>query len=89
MLRSKFALVVIAGIAVAVTTLPATAAGRPVIVSSTKVVGNNVVIKSSGGTTTVDASNSCSAGITGYLFQSVLVLFGGGVYAVTQSTTCP
>jgi hypothetical protein len=74
------------------TLLPAQAlAARTVIVSkNTTVIGNNVVIKSSGGTTTVTASNSCSTGISGYLYQSVLVLFGGGVvYNATQTNTCP
>lgn len=66
---------------------PVLAAGPTI--SKVRVVGNNVVIKSSGGTTTVDASNSCSPGISGYLFQSVMVLFGGGAYNFTQTNTCP
>jgi hypothetical protein len=53
------------------------------------VAGNNVTYTNVGGVTTVQASNSCSTGVSGYLYQSVLILFGGSSYAVTQSTTCP
>lgn len=65
-------------------------AARP-IASSNKVtvVGNNVTIKSSGGVTVVQSSNSCSPGISGYLYQSIVVLFGGTVVSTTQSTYCP
>jgi len=64
---------------------------RPVAYSNNvKVVGNSVTIKSSGGVTVVQSSNSCSQGISGYLYQSIVVLFGGVTIAnVTQSTSCP
>jgi len=72
-----------------VLTLFGTSAHAAGYISKSTVVGNNVTITSSGGTTTVNASNSCSTGVTGYLYQSVLVLFGGATYAATQSNTCP
>lgn len=65
-------------------------AARVTYNSNVKVVGNSVTIKSSGGVTTVQYSNSCSSGISGYLYQSIVVLFGGGtVVSTTQSTYCP
>ena len=70
---------------------PALAAGsaRTTIVSKKVTsIGNSVTIVSSGGTTVVTHSNSCTPGVTGYLYQSIVVLFGGGSYSVTQSTTC-
>ena len=87
MQRTRLAFTAFALMFACVTTSSAAAAAT--IVSKTKVVGNNVIIKSTGGVTTVQSSNSCSPGISGYLFQSVFVLFGGGAYSVTQSTTCP
>jgi hypothetical protein len=66
-------------------------AARPVAYSNkVKVVGNSVTIKTSGGVTVVQSSNSCSQGISGYLYQSIVVIFGGGtVVSTTQSTYCP
>ncbi len=64
-------------------------AARITYSSNVKVVGNNVTIKSSGGVTTVQSSNSCSPGISGYLYQSIVVIFGGTVVSTTQSTYCP
>lgn len=66
-------------------------AARPVASSNkVKVVGNSVTIKSTGGVTVVQSSSSCSSGISGYLYQSIVVLFGGGnIVTSTQSTTCP
>lgn len=65
-------------------------AARIAYSNNVKVVGNSVTIKSSGGVTTVQSSNSCSPGISGYLYQSIVVLFGGGtVVSTTQSTYCP
>jgi hypothetical protein len=88
MRRTKLALTAFAlMLACVLTSSSGMAAGT--IVSKTKVIGNNVNITSTGGVTTVQANNSCSTGISGYLYQSVLVFFGGGVYSVTQSTTCP
>ena len=63
------------------------AAARPTAyASNVKVVGNNVVYTT--GSAPV-ISNSCSPGISGYLFQSVLIIFGATSFSVTQSTTCP
>lgn len=66
-------------------------AARPVAYSNkVKIVGNSVTIKTSGGVTVVQSSNSCSQGISGYLYQSIVVIFGGGtVVSTTQSTYCP
>jgi hypothetical protein len=65
-------------------------AARPVAYSNkVKVVGNNVTIKTSGGVTVVQSSNSCSQGISGYLYQSIVVIFGGGTVVSTQSAYCP
>ena len=77
-------------LALCVSSTAALAAARPVIYSNTtKVVGNDVKIKSTNGSTTVDASNSCSPGVTGFLYQSIMVMFGGSTYGTVQSTTCP
>jgi phosphate-selective porin len=67
--------------------MPAAARSRTVIASSVTSVGNSVTIKSSGGVTVVESSNNCSAGVSGYLFQSVV--FSGGWFVSSQSTTCP
>lgn len=90
MQRTRVVLIASALALACLTPAPLQAAARPVIKNSTvKVVGNDVTIKSSGGTTTVTKSSSCSPGITGYLYQSVTVLFGGVIYSTTQSQTCP
>jgi hypothetical protein len=77
--------------ALASLTLATPTFARPIAYSNNvKVIGNNVTIKSSGGTTVVQSSNSCSQGISGYLYQSIVVLFGGGtIVSTTQSTYCP
>jgi len=70
--------------------MPAAARSRTTVVTSSATsVGNSVTIKSSGGVTVVESSNSCSVGVSGYLFQSVVVFFSGGWFTSTQSTTCP
>ena len=91
-MRYKPLTVLVSGLAFASLTLvgPASAA-RPIASSTTvKVVGNSVTIKTSGGVTVVHSSNSCSQGISGYLYQSLVVIFGGATIVNTsQSTSCP
>jgi hypothetical protein len=73
--------------------MPAFAAGqsRPVVYSKkVTAVGNNVTIKVSGGNPpVVQQSSSCSPGISGYLYQSIVVIFGGSTISTTQSIYCP
>ena len=69
--------------------MPAGARSRTVVSNSVTSVGNSVTIKSSGGVTVAESSNSCSGGVSGYLFQSVVVFFSGGWFVSNQSTTCP
>ncbi len=72
--------------------VPAHAAGgtrTTVVGNKVTAVGNSVTIVSSGGATVVKQSNSCTAGVTGFLYQSIVVLFGGAAYSVTQSSSCP
>jgi hypothetical protein len=88
--RSKVLAISALALACLAPAAPATARSRIVIQSSsTTSVGNSVTIKSSGGITVVESSNSCSAGVSGYLFQSIVVFFSGGWVTSTQSTTCP
>jgi hypothetical protein len=71
--------------------VPAHAAGgtrTTVVNNKVTAVGNSVTIVSSRGTTIVKQSNSCTAGVTGFLYQSIVVLFGGATYSVTQSSSC-
>lgn len=91
-MRYKPLTVLVSVLAFASLTLVAPASAARPVASSTKVkvVGNSVTIKTSGGVTVVQSSNSCSQGISGYLYQSIVVLFGGGtVVSTTQSTYCP
>ena len=70
---------------------PALAAGttRPTTISSTPTaVGNNATVVISGGVPTV-TTKSCTAGVSGFFFQSIRLLFGGTSTSVTQSSTCP
>jgi hypothetical protein len=60
----------------------------PTYVSTSTTIGNNTTIVRSGGTTTVSSSQSCSPGVTGSFYQSVMILFGGSVVNVTQAATC-
>lgn len=76
-------------VSIALALVLAGALSTPAAMAARAVVTSNVTIFSSGGATTVQQSNSCSPGVSGYLYQSVLVLFGGATYSVTQSTTCP
>jgi hypothetical protein len=73
--------------------VPAFAAGksRTVVYSSkSTAVGNSVMIKVSGGNPpVVQSTSSCSPGISGYLYQSIVVIFGGTTISSTQSVYCP
>ncbi len=79
----------VAGLALALVGVASEAIAAPIIVSKVTVIGNNVTVKRSGGTTTVSTSQSCSPGVTGSFFQSVMILFGGSSVNVAQATTCP
>jgi hypothetical protein len=69
---------------------PAFAARQVAYSKQVTAIGNNVTIKISGGNPpVVQKSNSCSPGVTGYLYQSIVIIFGGGSITTTQSTYCP
>ena len=70
---------------------PAEARKRTVVYSNTTAaVGNSVTIKISGGTPPViTSSNSCTPGVSGYLYQSIVIFFGGSTITSTQSYYCP
>ena len=57
--------------------------------SSSTSVGNSVSITIKNGTTVVKKTESCSPGVTGYIVQSITVLFGGGYSSSTQKISCP
>lgn len=68
---------------------PAFAAG---VVHSKKVtaIGNSVTIKISGSTQPViEKTSSCSPGVSGYIYQSIVIFFSGGSITSTQSLYCP
>lgn len=68
---------------------PAFANTRATGVSSTSTsIGNNTTIVVSGGTASVTQTSNCS-GVSGFLYQSIRLLFGGTVTTYTQSKTCP
>jgi hypothetical protein len=60
------------------------------ITKKVKAVGNSVTIKISGGNPpVVQQTNSCSPGVTGYIYQSIVIFFSGGSITTTQSLYCP
>jgi hypothetical protein len=72
---------------------PALAAGKSRTVAYSKKVtsvGNSTTIIVSGGNQpVVQQTSSCSPGISGYLYQSIVVIFGGSTISTTQSIYCP
>ena len=82
-------LLITSALAFALLGVASEAMAAPIIVSKVTVIGNNATINRTGGTTTVGTSQSCSPGVTGSFFQSVMILFGGSSVNVVQATTCP
>ena len=69
--------------------LPSQASAAGSYVKTSTAIGNSTTIIVNGGVV-VQSSNSCSTGVTGFLYQSIRIIFGGSVIVnTTQSTTCP
>jgi hypothetical protein len=76
----------------ALTSLAASPAFTAPVVYSKKVkaVGNSVSIKVSGNTQpVVQQTSNCSPGVSGYIYQSIVIFFAGGSISTTQSIYCP